>query len=64
VSHQLAAIRTLCDRGILLNRGLVEVDQPVDRTISAYLDRAGSQQTFDRPAQPNGRPTLVRGRAM
>jgi lipopolysaccharide transport system ATP-binding protein len=62
VSHQLAAIRSLCDRGIVLRRGQVMVDQPIDRAISAYLMEAGGQDSFERPPQPNGKPTLVNGR--
>jgi lipopolysaccharide transport system ATP-binding protein len=37
VSHNLAAIKTLCRRAILLDRGRVVADGPVDAVIDRYL---------------------------
>jgi lipopolysaccharide transport system ATP-binding protein len=37
VSHNMAAVQTLCTRGIFLRQGSVWVDDAIDETISAYL---------------------------
>jgi lipopolysaccharide transport system ATP-binding protein len=36
VSHNMAAIRSLCDRGIVLNEGTVALSGPVAKAIEAY----------------------------
>ncbi len=37
VSHNLAAVRTLCTRGILMNSGKLELDAKVEDVITKYL---------------------------
>ena len=37
VSHNMSAVRTLCERGILLNEGGVELDSDVQSVTSRYL---------------------------
>jgi lipopolysaccharide transport system ATP-binding protein len=37
VSHNMAAVQTLCARGILLRHGTVWVDADINDTVSAYL---------------------------
>lgn len=44
VSHQMASVRQLCGRCILLEDGQLVKDDTPDATISAYL--SGKQQTF------------------
>src|SRR5207244_4031428 len=61
VSHQLGAVRTLCDRGIVLSGGKITVDQPVEKAISAYLHESVSGEAFERMLQSNGKPTIARG---
>lgn len=41
VSHSMPAIRTLCDRALLLEDGRIVADGPVDQVVRRYLD-AGS----------------------
>jgi homopolymeric O-antigen transport system ATP-binding protein len=51
VSHNLGTIRTLCRRGILLERGQVMADGPVGEAIDAYLqmlERAASDDLLER----------------
>ena len=36
VSHNMAAIRALCDKGVLLKEGLLELTGPIDEVASAY----------------------------
>ncbi|MBX3102640.1 MAG: ATP-binding cassette domain-containing protein [Bacteroidetes bacterium] len=38
VSHNMAAIRSLCNRAILLKDGLVELDTDVETVINSYLE--------------------------
>ena len=51
VSHNLAAIRSLCNRGIVLDSGAVHSDGPVTRAILAYTSRYESLELqWDRPS--------------
>ncbi len=42
VSHNLAIIQALCTRGVLLERGEVLADAPVDEAIDSYLRTLGA----------------------
>jgi len=51
VSHNLAIIQALCERGVLLERGGVIADGPVAETVAAYLrtlERAASRNLLER----------------
>jgi lipopolysaccharide transport system ATP-binding protein len=51
VSHNLAIIQALCERGVLLERGRVEADGPVNETLNSYLsglERASSEDLRER----------------
>jgi lipopolysaccharide transport system ATP-binding protein len=51
VSHNLATIQALCQRGVLLEKGAVIADAPVDEAISQYLrglERAASDDLLKR----------------
>lgn len=41
VSHNMAAVRKLCPRAILLEKGSVVIDGPTDRVIARYFDSLG-----------------------
>jgi lipopolysaccharide transport system ATP-binding protein len=43
VSHNLAAMRVLCSRGILLDHGSLIGDGPVNEVIANYLERFGGE---------------------
>jgi lipopolysaccharide transport system ATP-binding protein len=40
VSHNMAAVKSLCDRALLLERGRIVADGPVDSVVNHYLDLA------------------------
>ncbi|MGL2966852.1 ABC transporter ATP-binding protein [Flavobacterium sp. XGLA_31] len=49
VSHNMAAVKSLCSRGIFLENGLVKKDDSVERVVAAYLSgdsEAQNQKTF------------------
>jgi lipopolysaccharide transport system ATP-binding protein len=51
VSHNLATIQALCKRGILLERGRMLTDAPVEEAVSGYLrnlERAASEDLLSR----------------
>ena len=51
VSHNLATIQALCSRGILLERGQVIADGPVQETVNMYLrslERAANEDLLER----------------
>ncbi len=50
ISHDLAAVRNLCRRVILLNRGTIQADGSPDDTIRQYANSA----TFDQRPQIHG----------
>jgi homopolymeric O-antigen transport system ATP-binding protein len=65
VSHNLAIIQALCSRGVLLERGEVKADAPINETIDSYLrtlERAASDDLLARTDRDNRAydETLVR----
>ena len=42
VSHNMASIRSLCQRAILLDEGQVKADADVDQVVEAYVNPGGS----------------------
>jgi lipopolysaccharide transport system ATP-binding protein len=44
VSHNMAAIQSLCNRAILLSRGKIIADSDVSSVIDSYLDNASLQE--------------------
>jgi lipopolysaccharide transport system ATP-binding protein len=47
VSHNLGAVRALCDRAILLRQGRIAMDQPAPQTIAAYLQTLETAASAD-----------------
>jgi len=45
VSHNMAAVRSLCSRGIVLGQGSVVYDGPVEGAVKAYLESWNATQT-------------------
>src|SRR3989442_1696931 len=54
VSHNMAAVRRLCARGIYLVNGRVEFEGRVDKVIDKYLAGVGAQQALFQPQSRNG----------
>jgi lipopolysaccharide transport system ATP-binding protein len=51
VSHNLGLLQTLCERGIFLRHGVVQMDGTIKETVEAYLqtlEQAGSQDLSKR----------------
>ncbi len=62
VSHNLATIQALCRRGILLERGRVIADAPVQEAVDQYLrtlERAASDDLVSREDRSGWKETLV-----
>jgi lipopolysaccharide transport system ATP-binding protein len=55
VSHNMGAINSLCDRGILLNRGSVEFDGTAQGAVEKYLVRMNHSDDQDDLAQRTDR---------
>ncbi len=67
VSHNLGTIRTLCERGILLERGQVVADGPVESAIDEYLqmlERAASDNLLERADRDSRSKGATRIRAV
>jgi lipopolysaccharide transport system ATP-binding protein len=63
VSHNLATIQALCKRGILLERGAVLADAPVDEAVSQYLrglERSASDDLLARKDRDGWEQSLVK----
>jgi lipopolysaccharide transport system ATP-binding protein len=43
VSHNMSAVRRICDRGLLLERGKLVADGPVDLVLDRYLARSAEE---------------------
>jgi lipopolysaccharide transport system ATP-binding protein len=53
VSHNILAVRSLCDRGLFLEDGRVVVDAPVEDAVAAYVGTvASSGASWVRPEEP------------
>jgi lipopolysaccharide transport system ATP-binding protein len=61
VSHNMASIRNLCSRCLLMEKGEIARDGEPDPVVAAYLGDESVATAFDRGRQPNGRPTMVHG---
>jgi lipopolysaccharide transport system ATP-binding protein len=55
VSHNMGAINSLCDRGILLNRGCVDFDGTAQGAVERYLIRMNQQEGSDELAMRSDR---------
>ena len=63
VSHNMDAIRRICQSGILLSSGEVDIRDTVDRCIEGYLSRAAGQQVghkLDLRRLPSKKPQVTR----
>lgn len=64
VSHNLGALRTLCNRGIVLENGQIGLDGPIEQALSAYLqgiERQSSEREWLNMAPVEGNDvTLLR----
>jgi lipopolysaccharide transport system ATP-binding protein len=38
VSHNMAAVKSLCTRGILIENGMIKIDGDIDKTLSVYSE--------------------------
>jgi lipopolysaccharide transport system ATP-binding protein len=63
VSHNMAAVRTLCSRAILLQNGSLADSGPTSRVIESYLglDDGGSESTWERPSGNLAPPVFFNG---
>ncbi|MGD0388521.1 MAG: ABC transporter ATP-binding protein [Tepidisphaeraceae bacterium] len=62
VSHNMSAIQSLCDRCVVMRAGRVGLDADAGAAVREYLQEDAVTSSFSRPAQPDGRPTVVAGR--
>ncbi len=63
VSHNMAVIRSLCTRAILIHDGALAADGPAGETISTYLatlEKSATISLAERGAPTDGRARLVR----
>jgi len=51
VSHNMGAIRNLCERTLLLDSGKIQVDGPTDDAIATYLNRNLQEEAIVAPEQ-------------
>lgn len=52
VSHNLASIRALCSRGIVLRKGRVVFDGPADGAVAAYIESYAQEVSLGRYRPP------------
>jgi len=60
VSHNMAAVRALCPRALLLDSGRLVTMGPSDEVIARYVDQHASQADFSREPLRHGKPHIVR----
>jgi lipopolysaccharide transport system ATP-binding protein len=59
VSHNMAAVRALCKRALLLDKGRLIATGPSDEVISRYVDQHAVQTDFSREPLKNNKPHIV-----
>lgn len=62
VSHNMSAIQLLCDRCILMQKGNLLADTDPSTALQIYLGDDSISDSFVRPKQNNGKPTLISGK--
>jgi lipopolysaccharide transport system ATP-binding protein len=61
VSHNLAAVKNLCNRGILLENGLVKYNGKIDQVLNAYSNSVfidGNHKDFDESTIRSGNKSI------
>ncbi|MHA1267979.1 MAG: ABC transporter ATP-binding protein, partial [Candidatus Helarchaeota archaeon] len=60
VSHNMAAIQNLCGRTILLENGIIKIDDNTDRVVNKYLDQGRNENIFLPKAEHKSRDNYIR----
>jgi lipopolysaccharide transport system ATP-binding protein len=60
VSHNMAAVRALCPRALLLDSGRLVAMGPSDEVIVRYVDQHATQSDFSREPLWHGKPHIVK----
>jgi lipopolysaccharide transport system ATP-binding protein len=60
VSHNAAALQSICSNGIWLNQGMLAGQGPIDECLAAYLKTGSQYAEFPAPAQDRPHITSVR----
>jgi ABC-type polysaccharide/polyol phosphate transport system ATPase subunit len=61
VSHSMQAIRHLCDRVVLLHRGLVQYEGAPEEVIARYFELMATEEDTSQRAPDSGVPEVVGG---
>lgn len=61
VSHNMASVRNLCSRCLLLSKGSVVKDGDSDSVVTAYLGDEATAAAFQREPRSDRKPTIIRG---
>jgi lipopolysaccharide transport system ATP-binding protein len=59
VSHNLAAIRALCGKGIVLDNGRLQISGAIGAALAEYSTRSNATETFSRIPRYSSKPMLV-----
>ena len=59
VSHNMTAVRGLCTKGILLEKGQVQLAGPVAEALQAYSGKSTNLTSFSRAPRHTGKPTII-----
>lgn len=61
VSHNMSVVQALCTRALLIDAGSLKVDDDAASAVKTYLIDSSNSNSFVRPEQPSGQPTIVSG---
>jgi lipopolysaccharide transport system ATP-binding protein len=62
VSHNMSVIQSLCERALLFHESFLKVDNDAASSVKIYLNDSLNSNSFIRPMQPNGEPTITQAR--
>ncbi len=60
VSHNMNALAELCNRVILLEKGLIKMDGPAKEVVSSYLELREKQAVYERTEAPSSDAYIAR----
>jgi lipopolysaccharide transport system ATP-binding protein len=64
VSHNMSTIQSLCTRCIFLQKGKILADGSTNSVVPLYISDASTSDSFTRPSQDNGKPTIISGKVI
>lgn len=61
VSHNMSIIQALCSKCLVIKNGKLAALKPSAEAVQIYIENTSASNSFERPRQTSGNPTLISG---